>query len=238
LNRSHQEFINEKIAEHEELRRTRSPQDARDRKEREQRLSSLESQIYTGKRRIMNRYHYVEELSVLNLPWEGGGSLSKGKLFKTDFIYVIQLLDDGRFIGEAVHRDSGKIAIFIGFDTDGLIDGKIIREETLCFVEGTTKYTTVIGAGKTVFEVRKLQAEEVKAFEDSVSKLSEKSPLQKWQDVSGKFSVEARLVSFDGKMVVLEKENGMTVQLPIAKLSKIDQEVIRGKLGLKKWNPS
>ncbi|MHB0956283.1 MAG: SHD1 domain-containing protein [Pirellulaceae bacterium] len=48
-----------------------------------------------------------------------------------------------------------------------------------------------------------------------------------WRDTTGKFSVDAALVSVDEDTVVLRKKNGQTVNVPVAKLSGADVEFVK-----------
>ena len=47
-----------------------------------------------------------------------------------------------------------------------------------------------------------------------------------WSDASGKFRVSARLIEIRDDVVVLEKEDGKRSEVPIAKLSQLDQNLI------------
>ena len=53
------------------------------------------------------------------------------------------------------------------------------------------------------------------------------NPVRKWTDRTGKFAVNARLLKQDSERVVLEKEDGKTVEVPIAKLSEADVKLLR-----------
>jgi hypothetical protein len=48
--------------------------------------------------------------------------------------------------------------------------------------------------------------------------------LRPWSDATGKFRIEAELVNVEGGAVNLKKKNGELVSVPLAKLSKADQE--------------
>lgn len=48
-----------------------------------------------------------------------------------------------------------------------------------------------------------------------------------WTDDTGKFTVEAALLSVEGNNITLQREGGRTVSLPISRLSDADQEYIR-----------
>lgn len=51
-------------------------------------------------------------------------------------------------------------------------------------------------------------------------------PVRTWVDDSGQFRTEARLVEFDGKVATLLKANGVTIHVPIEKLSAQDREYL------------
>ena len=50
--------------------------------------------------------------------------------------------------------------------------------------------------------------------------------LRTWTSKSGKFTVKAELLSFDQEVVSLRRANGKTIKVPLAKLSKEDQEYV------------
>jgi hypothetical protein len=47
-----------------------------------------------------------------------------------------------------------------------------------------------------------------------------------WTDVSGQYHVEARLVSFDGQVVHLQKSDGRYVRIALEKLSTTDRRLV------------
>lgn len=55
----------------------------------------------------------------------------------------------------------------------------------------------------------------------------EMSPWRFWQDASGKFSIEAVLVSSTQSTVTLKKRDGKVLNVPLSKLSKSDQEFLK-----------
>jgi hypothetical protein len=203
-----------------------------DRKKRAESLSQMESEVRKVKRQLYLEAYHVENLNVLNYPWKNAGQFEKGKLCIVKGVWVTQVLDGDRCRGELAPRGSGKEALFTGVDTSNLVDGKYFETNDLFFVEGPYQYTTVLGASRTVFEVRKLTPNEVAAFEAAAKKRLGEKPLRTWKDKSGKFSVEAALTDFDGKEVELRNEDGTTTKLPIAKLSKQDQAIVQEELGL------
>ncbi len=50
--------------------------------------------------------------------------------------------------------------------------------------------------------------------------------LRTWTDLTGKFSIKAKLIGVDGGKVNLEREDGTAMQIDLKKLSKADQEYI------------
>ncbi len=55
-----------------------------------------------------------------------------------------------------------------------------------------------------------------------------RSPFRKWSDKSGKFSIEARLDVTSGENVVLVKQDGKRLTVPLEKLCDADQEYVKG----------
>jgi len=47
-----------------------------------------------------------------------------------------------------------------------------------------------------------------------------------WASLDGKFTVDARLKSFDGAEVLLEKKDGRTIRVPVEKLSNKDRKFV------------
>src|SRR4051794_16042704 len=52
---------------------------------------------------------------------------------------------------------------------------------------------------------------------------------RKWTDSTGKYSIEANLIAYNDKVVVLERGDHQLGQVPIEKLSKADQEYLKTK---------
>src|SRR5262245_53434101 len=50
-----------------------------------------------------------------------------------------------------------------------------------------------------------------------------------WTDSTGKYSIEANLIAFNNRMVVLQREDHQLGQVPVEKLSKADQEYLKSK---------
>ena len=61
--------------------------------------------------------------------------------------------------------------------------------------------------------------------------------VRKWTDESGGYSVQADFVEVAGDQVVLKRENGSNIRVPLEKLSAADQEYVRQKTASKPDNP-
>jgi hypothetical protein len=51
--------------------------------------------------------------------------------------------------------------------------------------------------------------------------------MRTWRDASGKFEIEAALVSVKDDTVALKKKNGRTIHVPVKKLSAEDQKFLQ-----------
>ena len=54
-----------------------------------------------------------------------------------------------------------------------------------------------------------------------------------WTDVTGNYTIEADLVGFDEKQVIVKREDKQLGSLPIEKLSKEDREFLKSKAAVK-----
>lgn len=59
-------------------------------------------------------------------------------------------------------------------------------------------------------------------FEKTIDDAAPKSPIRTWSDTTGKFEVKGRLVSKDEQQIILEREDGKSIQVPLNALSKTD----------------
>ena len=66
------------------------------------------------------------------------------------------------------------------------------------------------------------------------AQLSGQDPILRWVDNSGKFSIEARFQSFDGKQLVLRRADGEQVVVPSERLSSASLELARREHALRK----
>jgi hypothetical protein len=56
-----------------------------------------------------------------------------------------------------------------------------------------------------------------------------KEKIRRWTSADGRFTVEAEFVAASGDKITLKKKSGDQVEIPLAKLSKADQEYVAGR---------
>lgn len=156
---------------------------------------------------------------------------------------VMQVIDDAQMLVGIEDARTGngnyKNWILIKCPTTGITDGKFWRggqwkevtgAEALA-VTGTTTYNTAGGGTKTVFVVEPLSKE---GFDELVAKereAAEAALFRTWTDDTGTYQVVAQFLEFRGGRVHLErKDNHETIDLPMSRFSKQDQEWIRDEL--------
>jgi hypothetical protein len=61
----------------------------------------------------------------------------------------------------------------------------------------------------------------------SAAPIKPTTEVRTWVDVSGKFKIEAQFVKVEGDQVELQRTDGKTIKLPLAKLSAADQEYVK-----------
>jgi len=71
----------------------------------------------------------------------------------------------------------------------------------------------------------------ITAFLSLCLAVSAQAEFRVWKDASGAHEIKAELVSVQGGKVTLKRENGTTVTLPVASLSKADQALLGGGSG-------
>ena len=62
--------------------------------------------------------------------------------------------------------------------------------------------------------------------EAEIAKGENRYPIRQFVDTTGKYKINARLVRLEGDQVVLQKESGDEIKLPLTKLSKPDQSYV------------
>jgi hypothetical protein len=113
-----------------------------------------------------------------------------------------------------------------GVDTSELVDGDRTEFPGRLFeVKGSKTYETVDGGTATVKHLVVVEFD----FEarEAAAKLRRLLPFRLWQDDSGKFSIVAKFIAFKGGNVTLERLDGKKKELPISRLSKDDQTLVR-----------
>jgi len=165
----------------------------------------------------------------------------KGGLYKIHLIRIIQIVGPDALLGQLPPFNSPRpTCYFQGIDTSSLVDGQTMNfnegeSRDLLYADGTHTYTTTLGASKTVFQLRQLTPKEVDVLYKEVAKKTPSSQSRTWLDVSGNNKTEAVLTSFDLRKVKLTKTDGAVIEIPISKLSKNDQTIVRIELGLDKF---
>lgn len=141
-------------------------------------------------------------------------------------IVVFQITSSSRFIGKA----GGSMFIFEGFDTSKFADGESLGLKQPIKILETETYTTVTGGSKTVYKIVPLSANEQNTIVECTTKKREAfkgESFRTWTDSTKKFSVKAWFIEREKADVVLKKEDGEIVKLPLAKLSLQDKTWIR-----------
>lgn len=148
-------------------------------------------------------------------------------------VMVDQVIGNDSFHGKFCPIDnSSKRMKFSAVGTDLIVDGQLLKITRPLVIEGTSSYTTVIGSSNTIYAWRGVSDEELSQVMKAIEENRPAKMKQVWIDNTGNFRVEAELVSFDGKMVKLEKADGKIVELELTRLAKEDQLVIQKALGL------
>jgi SLA1 Homology Domain 1 (SHD1) protein len=161
---------------------------------------------------------------------------------------VMQILEDNKILAVPLVLASGGSAwrkgsplILDEWPTKGPRPGKKLKLKNYIEVCGKTRHEFDDGTKREVLVVKPFDPETIKPYLDprSVVPGEEKvkpKPLSKpapkafstWTDSTGKFTIEARFLGFTNAKVTLEKKDGTKVTLPIERLSKENQEWVRG----------
>ena len=159
-----------------------------------------------------------------------------GEVYMAKYIFVRQISEKNSFLGEiAPVNFLPHQFYFSGFDTTKLVDNAAFDFKGLLYVEGTHSYASVLGAKLTVLELRRLTEKEIQSVTDAIAAQLPPKPPREWTDVTGKHKTDALLTEFDQKNVTVTKTDGKTVVIPILKMSKKDQKIVRIELGLDKY---
>lgn len=63
-------------------------------------------------------------------------------------------------------------------------------------------------------------------FQGDAARAGAEHPVRTWTDSTGRFTIEARLVSAEGEQVLLERADGTMVRIDLEKLSAVDREYV------------
>lgn len=161
---------------------------------------------------------------------------------------IIQIVSDS----EAICKCHDQTAFWIsGLSTTGLADGAYLKlSDWLWRVKGQRQYVTAMSSQRTVHEIEPIgKFEEVKKYRDFFNFVAldkryaksltaeknkakfaaaalEERELRNWSDLSGKFSIKARMKSAGMGQVKLIKEDGTELSVVIEKLSETDRKYI------------
>ncbi len=89
--------------------------------------------------------------------------------------------------------------------------------------------TARIEAHKALVAIRKRVSDEEIA-EAARRQEAGRESMHSWTDTTGKFKIKARLLGIQGASVVLKKEDGKRITVPLEKLSKADQLFVRSRM--------
>jgi len=125
-----------------------------------------------------------------------------------------------------VNQDSRRTYLVYaqGYDFSTVVDGRAYAFTGPVVCLETTTYTTALGTSKTVPLVKSMNLAEAAAKEKARRKNERR---RTWSDATGAFSVSAILLSYENGKATLEREDGTTITVPIGKLSKSDQDIVR-----------
>jgi len=149
-------------------------------------------------------------------------SLKVGQVGTINCLVVRQVIDDDSMLVEVLNYAGDPLAILNGYATKGIADGRSINlKTTVTHVSGTTSYTTVLGASKTVLQIDVIPSKTVSAWARGVRFEQEG---REWMDKTGRHSVRAIYgESLERGIVRLIKEDGSTVDVSLSDLSEEDR---------------
>ena len=172
--------------------------------------------------------------SLFELLWNFGPEINlrdKGSVGFLSNAYVVRALTERDVV---IDSYGGKYLLWVA-DSSGLADGEPVTPAPV-FVVGTK--TLESESGETIAvpilytlmesELRKAifgTDDEVAAKPDSVH--AELNTFRMWRDSTGKFEIEATLVTKDATQVVLKKRDGSVITVPFSKLCDSDQTFLK-----------
>ena len=154
---------------------------------------------------------------------------------------VLQVWDDNECLVQLSHVSAisplGKkdlsLAIITNVPQEKQRDGENLQLGHI-LVNGTRAYESATGK-RTVFELTLVDSKDFeKRMQEAASRIELPEQAERsWSDDTGSFSVNGKLLAFDGKTVKIKLESGREVELPLSRLSKADREFVELALGLK-----
>jgi S1-C subfamily serine protease len=174
--------------------------------------------------------------SLFSLLWHAGPRLDtrrKGNVgFMSEGIVIIALGEH-----DVVVDIAGVDCLMWVKDTTGLDSGQPVTPTPVYVVgtqtvnAGATRRTVTVLNSVLETELRKaVESMSDSKFSGGSSKVAETDAATRtWKDNSGKFEIEATLVTSDAKQVVLKKTDGSIITVPIDKLSDSDQRFLKKK---------
>lgn len=148
-----------------------------------------------------------------------------------DFGYARHVsIASGRLFGEKEGiGGNGTCLFWLSGPTTGYVDDSKVSLEGVFEISGTHRYATVTGAPKTVYKLKKFELEpHLPAPENEIEELPSHNQkeagfeIREWKDTSGKFRIDAKLVSVSNDAVVLLKQDGKKITVPLATFSRED----------------
>ncbi|MEZ6134233.1 MAG: SHD1 domain-containing protein [Pirellulaceae bacterium] len=103
---------------------------------------------------------------------------------------------------------------------------QLIEVESICMVVGTEPYENADGDTQTVFVIKVQDPQIIKEAMQYAARHKPKKPwrLRTWTDATGKYSVEAELITATRDAVKLRKTTGIEITVALSKLSVADRE--------------
>lgn len=130
-----------------------------------------------------------------------------------------------------------------GVDTSDLVDDSYIRLSQIMEVKGTRQYETASGTN-TVFVLSTFPVQDIEPIVGKLRGIAKRDAteptkkqedaIRKWTDSTGTHSINAVFVKFLAGRVVLRKEDGSTIEIPVEKLSGEDRKWIEARAKLPK----
>jgi hypothetical protein len=148
-------------------------------------------------------------------------------------LHVDQVVGKDSFHGRFCPINTGLPRMkFTDISTRFVVDDQLLKITRPIVVVGTASYTTVIGSTNTTYAFRGITDDELAKLTKAIEESKPPRFRQVWVDSTGGFRTEAELVSFDLKVVKLERPDGKILEVEIGKLSKEDQALVKKTLGL------